>query len=372
MGSPRIRHSVHHNNGGVFDAVVNGIGDDDVGLYYISIPAISMPPNLTSPEDRLALDFIGPQSIQEQELLEFTAHASHPSYPNSRMIFSLDAGAPEGAKISLEGVFDWTPTYDQGNQTYAITVRVQIEGLPMQTAETIDVTVIDVAAASVIDPNEDDSIAVHPRGFNNIEMVRDSQGKRYVVYEKKTEGTWAYLQMATAEPGSDEWHTRPLDGGHVENHGDKFALAIDSHDQLHLLFVWNQGIAYKTYDGEEWSRRVLISGNWLPGAAPAAHYLTSPSLSIDGSNTLHVAYAVDTGRHGVFYTRKGAFSDWSQPLDLTDSLDRFYGRHSSDVSLAVGADGIPSVVWLSKNFVHGRPPTSILVCKNISRPRSGS
>ena len=68
------------------------------------------------------LNAIGDRTVNEGEVLTFTATATDPE--NDEVIFSLDAGAPAGAMIHANtGVFTWTPTEEQGPGTYEITIR---------------------------------------------------------------------------------------------------------------------------------------------------------------------------------------------------------------------------------------------------------
>jgi hypothetical protein len=81
--------------------------------------------------------------VTEGELLTFTATATDAE--NDEIVFSLDAGAPNGAMIDAgTGVFTWTPTSDQGPGSYHITVRAtDLCTSPCSDTEMIEVTVLD-------------------------------------------------------------------------------------------------------------------------------------------------------------------------------------------------------------------------------------
>ena len=91
------------------------------------------------------LDAIGNHTVNEGQLLTFTAHAVDPD--GQIVIYSLDTGAPSGAMIDpITGVFTWTPNGTQGTNTYPITVRATDAcNNPCSDFETIQVTVNDVA-----------------------------------------------------------------------------------------------------------------------------------------------------------------------------------------------------------------------------------
>ena len=64
-------------------------------------------------------------TIDEGELLRFTAAASDPDLPANAMVFSLAPGSPAGATIDpATGQFTWRPGESQGGQTLPIVVRV--------------------------------------------------------------------------------------------------------------------------------------------------------------------------------------------------------------------------------------------------------
>ncbi len=108
------------------------------------------------------LDPIGDKTVDEGSLLTFTATASDPDV-GQVLAFALDAGAPTGAAIDpSSGVFNWTPTEDQGPAVHPITVRVTDNGTPLLSdSETIQVTVNEVAPENqppVLDPIGDKTV----------------------------------------------------------------------------------------------------------------------------------------------------------------------------------------------------------------------
>ncbi len=97
------------------------------------------------------LNAIGDKSVNEGSLLSFTATASDTDTPPNSLTFSLDAGAPAGAAITLGGSFTWTPTEAQGPGSYPVTVRVTDNGSPTASdTETFNITVDEVNAAPVL------------------------------------------------------------------------------------------------------------------------------------------------------------------------------------------------------------------------------
>jgi hypothetical protein len=76
-------------------------------------------------------------------LLSFTASASDQDLPANTLIFSLDAGAPDGAAIDpVTGHVTWTPMSPQTPGDYSLTVRVTDDGVPpLSDFETIQIHV---------------------------------------------------------------------------------------------------------------------------------------------------------------------------------------------------------------------------------------
>ena len=95
---------------------------------------------------------IGGQSVDEGNLLTFTASATDSDLPGNNLTYSLDAGAPAGATIDPNtGEFRWTPTEAQGPAVHSINVRVTDDGTPsMSDFETVDITVGEINQTPVM------------------------------------------------------------------------------------------------------------------------------------------------------------------------------------------------------------------------------
>jgi hypothetical protein len=94
---------------------------------------------------------IGNRSINESNLLTFTATATDPQSPPQTLTFSLDAGAPAGASITTGGVFTWTPHETNGPGVFSVTVRVTDNGSPARDdSETLTITVNEVNLPPVL------------------------------------------------------------------------------------------------------------------------------------------------------------------------------------------------------------------------------
>ncbi len=102
------------------------------------------------------LDPVGPQAIDENTLLSFTATASDSDVPADTLTFSLEDGTdtvPAGAGITAGGDFAWTPTEAQGGAAYSFKIRVTDNGTgTLFDEEEIVFTVADTNVAPVLDP----------------------------------------------------------------------------------------------------------------------------------------------------------------------------------------------------------------------------
>ena len=91
------------------------------------------------------LDPIPDQTVDEMSLLTFTATATDPD-AGQTLTFSLDPGFPTGATIDPStGVFNFTPTEDQGPGTHSATIRVADDfDPPCSVFDTFTITVNEV------------------------------------------------------------------------------------------------------------------------------------------------------------------------------------------------------------------------------------
>ena len=110
---------------------------EDFETFTITVGEVNQAPELVA---------IGDMSVQEGNLLSFTASATDVDSPANRLAFSLDAGAPEGAVIDPDtGEFRWSPPIGTVPGDHVVTIRVSDGGIPrLDDFETITITVDDV------------------------------------------------------------------------------------------------------------------------------------------------------------------------------------------------------------------------------------
>ncbi|HEY6227715.1 MAG TPA: lamin tail domain-containing protein, partial [Verrucomicrobiae bacterium] len=88
------------------------------------------------------LSAIPDKTVTEQTLLQFTASATDPD-AGQTIQYSLGVGSPAGAAINpTTGAFTWTPTEQQGPNTYSVSVVATDNGSPPRsTVKSFNVTV---------------------------------------------------------------------------------------------------------------------------------------------------------------------------------------------------------------------------------------
>ncbi len=151
-------------------AIINGGGDfswtpsaaQSPGIYTFTVVVTDDGPGtfsaaevitVTVDEDNVppVLDPIGPQTVDEHTLLSFTATATDDD--GDPLTFRLEGDVPTGAAISATGAFTFTPTEDQGGQSFSIDVVVDDGGvLEPADRETVTITVAESNSAPILDP----------------------------------------------------------------------------------------------------------------------------------------------------------------------------------------------------------------------------
>ncbi|MCD6506679.1 tandem-95 repeat protein, partial [Candidatus Poribacteria bacterium] len=125
--------------------VSDGKGGEDTKRVKITVTDVNRKPELSS---------IGARNIREGERLEFTVSAIDPDKDD--LSFSAE-GLPDGAKFE-DGVFTWTPTYEQAG-TYSITFIVS-DGKGGRDIEKVEITVMDVNRPPELSPISDKSVKI--------------------------------------------------------------------------------------------------------------------------------------------------------------------------------------------------------------------
>jgi hypothetical protein len=129
----------------VFDVVVTDNGTPALTgseTIAVTVKEVNLAPGLNT---------IGNQSVNEGQLLTFTATVADADLPANTLTYSLAGTVPSGAAIdATTGVFTWTPSEAQGLGSFAFDVVVS-DGL-LSDSETITVTVTEVNQTPTLNP----------------------------------------------------------------------------------------------------------------------------------------------------------------------------------------------------------------------------
>ena len=134
--------AVQADPGGSVQVNLAPIGNGDVFLAQLAVPAFNFPPVINAIADR---------TVNEGSTLTFTV-ASTDLNPGDSVTYGLDPGAPGGASIdATTGVVTWMPTEAQGPGIYAITIRATDNGSPpASSTQTVTITVNEVNQAPIL------------------------------------------------------------------------------------------------------------------------------------------------------------------------------------------------------------------------------
>jgi hypothetical protein len=94
---------------------------------------------------------IADRTINEGQLLSFSAQANDFDIPAQAITFSLAPGAPTGVTVDSTGLFEWRPADYQGGITYSLGVIATDNGAPsLSSTQTFKITVRDTRSDLVL------------------------------------------------------------------------------------------------------------------------------------------------------------------------------------------------------------------------------
>lgn len=115
----------------------------DSTTFHIRVNEVNQPP---------ALFAITDQRVEEMTELIVKVSAADSDIPRQSLSFGLASGAPDGATISPDGVFRWTPTEAQGPGDFTATIRAPDDGTPSFSTETrFVISVLETTTAPVLE-----------------------------------------------------------------------------------------------------------------------------------------------------------------------------------------------------------------------------
>ena len=138
-----------------FDVVVTdgGVADNsDRETITVTVGEVNTAP---------AIADVGDQAVDEGGALTVDLTASDVDLPANGLTFSLDPGAPEGMAIDpATGRVAWSPGETLGGQNFAVTARVEDDGVPAKSGSvSFNVSVVDLNSAPELVPVANQSVA---------------------------------------------------------------------------------------------------------------------------------------------------------------------------------------------------------------------
>ena len=135
------------------------------------------------------LGLIEDATIPELVEFSFTATATDVDLPAQVLTFSL-VGAPEGAAITADGVFTWTPSEEQGEGTYTFTVVVcdDTDPTPLCAEQEITLTVTEVNTAPVA---QNQTVTTPEETFVDVTLVAtdaENDALSYAIVDQPAHG----------------------------------------------------------------------------------------------------------------------------------------------------------------------------------------
>lgn len=147
----------------------------------------------------------------------------------------------------------------------------------------------------------------------------------YVVWRDVSTGR---LQMRSTHDAGVTWSE--VEDVVVDNGGSPIALAIDSQDTLHLVWIINGHPNYLRHDADGWSEPLDIRGTASNSGS------TSIGLAIDAEDCPHVVWQGIE----VNYTYQQTDGTWADPIALIK-----VGNSGEGPMIAIDAAGVRHIVW---------------------------
>ncbi len=168
-------------------------------------------------------------------------------------------------------------------------------------------------------------------------LVRFSDGALALAYVVQVNGT-NRVQVARS-PDGVAW--TPLNPPSLSGPtADRPALAVDSHDVLHLAWTANdtssRQVFYASYANGQWSAAEKVSDT--------VGYSGFPSIAVDGRDQVHIDWYGFDGTYYQVYYRMRTSTGWGPQIDVTGlSVD------ATNPALALDGAGVVHIVWYHVN-----------------------
>jgi len=166
-------------------------------------------------------------------------------------------------------------------------------------------------------------------------LARTSDGDLHAVYVREVDG---YDRPCYAR-STDNGHTWTEE--HVftaSTHGYNPSIAVDSENNLHVVWDDDSGLMYAKYNGTAWSEPIEL--------ADEIYDIDNPAIAIDANDNIHVVWNDYNGTSEYYQIRyiKYNGSAWGPVINLTSS-----SRDSIDPSIAIDYNNYIHIVWTEED-----------------------
>jgi len=181
--------------------------------------------------------------------------------------------------------------------------------------------------------------STHVLGAPDVRL--DRNGVAHLLYADESNANLVYQTFSTR---TDTWGPAQVVATGVtvpSNHAIKrsetaYALALDSSDARHIVYMAGSSVLYRNDAGGAWSAPVTIA------TAPRPLH---PSAAIDASGAFHVAWLDDGTSPSIQYARRSIDGVWSSDETVANSDVLSNSNHDQGPSLVVAASGTPYVLY---------------------------
>jgi len=192
--------------------------------------------------------------------------------------------------------------------------------------------------------------------FGNFQrkIVIDSNKVLHCIYSRN-EGGMSNIFHSYSSDGTN-W-TEEAVTTDTENYNTSPAIAIDSLDNLHIVFLkgdlfitgWCDTVVYGKYDGNSWTLTEIVNfPGWYSGLDYHVAYQYYPSIAVDSNNYIHLVWSGINKDNSQKYYRQIRYTkytdSWSAVIDFTSEP---YSQRAP--SIATDSKDNIHITWLGTN-----------------------
>jgi hypothetical protein len=181
--------------------------------------------------------------------------------------------------------------------------------------------------------------------FTGVDVRLGSDGIARTLYSDNS-GSIGTLLFRTFSTATDTWGgaTEQLDTpiGTMVRGKITYALALDTLNVAHVVYVKSNALIYRNRTGGVWSAPVTVA---------SAGGMVHPMLAFDTAGVLHLAWLIDGAAPTIMYASRSAAGVWSAPETVAGTDVLTDGNADQGPSIAVDSSNNPYVLYVSASKV---------------------